>query len=320
MTMLKVGIIGVGLHGSRYAQHLVTDVEGMELVAVCRRSEAVFALADRWDCRGYTDWQQLVADNGVEAVISVLPPMLNLEVSRAVAAAGKPLLIEKPLAGTVADGEKIVSLFQDNNIPLTVGQTLRYNQVIAGLKEQLPQLGKLYSFYANQRLEPSTLGWHENPEIAGAGVSFHTAVHVIDALSCITGLKVKRLIALAGRHHNQSLEDLLTVMVEMENGVVGTVDCSKVAKARSGRFEFVCEEGQLFGEQVHNQLGIIRGRDVETLDPGSPVPTILPLLEQWRDFLVGTADNPVTGEQGLAALRFCDGCLRSAANGSWVSL
>lgn len=320
MGILQVGIIGVGLHGSRYAQHVITDVEGMELAAVCRRSEAVLEMAERWGCRGYRDWQQLVHDSNVEAVISVLPPMLNLEVSRAVAAAGKPLLIEKPLAGTVADGEEILSVFQDKNIPLTVGQTLRYNQVITGLKGKLPEMGKLYSFYANQRLEPSTLAWHGNPESAGAGVSFHTAVHVIDALFYITGLQVKGLIALAGRHHNQSLEDLLTVMVEMENGVVGTVDCSKVAKARSGRFEFVCEEGQLLGEQVHNRLDIIKGRDMAALDPGPPVPTILPLLEQWRDFLTGSAENPVTGEEGLAALKFCDACLRSAAEGRWISL
>lgn len=320
MRNLKVGIIGVGMHGSRYAQHVVADVDGLELTAVCRRSESVFESARRWGCRAYTNWQDLVEDCDVEAVITVLPPMLNLEISRAVVAAGKPLLIEKPLAGTVADGKKIVALCHDKNIPLTVGQTLRYNLVVMRLKESLPRLGRLYSFYANQRLEPSTLAWHEDPAMAGAGVSFHTAVHVIDAISFITGLKVKRLMAMAGHCHNRSLEDLLTVMVEMDNGVVGTLDCSKVAKARSGRFEFACEEGQLLGEQVHNRLTVIRGMDMEDLDPGRPLATIRPLLEQWRDFLAGSSENPVSGEEGLAALRFCDACLRSSAEGSWVNL
>ncbi len=76
-------------------------------------------------------------------------------------------------------------------VPLTVAQTLRYNPVIQALRQRLPEMGELYSFTANQRLEPSTLAWHDDQETAGAGVLFHTAIHVFDALREITGLKVE---------------------------------------------------------------------------------------------------------------------------------
>jgi predicted dehydrogenase len=320
MKTIRVGVIGTGKHGSRYANHVAHDVEGLGLAAVCKRSGDVVTQAAQWGCTPYRDWRALVGDPEVEAVILALPPMLNLEVVREAVAAGKPLLVEKPLAGTVADAEQIVSLCREKKVPLTTGQTLRYNQVVQRLKKELPSIGTLRSFTANQRLEPITLAWHRSPELAGAGVSFHTAVHVIDAVAFITGMQVQRVMALARHHHGEALEDLLAVLIEMENGVVGTLDCSKVGSARSGRFEFVGSQGQLDGEQIHNQLYRIEGTEKVALDTGSAVPTIVPLLQEWLSFLRGSGPNPVTGEDGLAAVRFCGACLESAANNQWVEM
>ncbi|BCO10055.1 oxidoreductase [Desulfolithobacter dissulfuricans] len=320
--MVRVGIIGTGRHGSRYAGHIQNDVDGLELVAISRRSEQGREQARQWHCSWYRDWRDLVAAPEVEAVISVVPPAFNLEIARSCAAATKPLLVEKPLAARVAEGEAMVALATEgkNRFTLTVGQTLRYNQVIRGLRRHLPEFGSLYCFSANQRLEPSTLSWHEEPSVAGAGVSFHTAVHVFDALRFITDLEVHRVMAVTRQQHNASLEDLVAVLVEMENGVAGTLDCSKVGRARSGRFEFICENGQLHGEQIYNQLERIQGTRRVSLDPGPAVSTIVPLLRDWHDFLSGTADNPVNGEDGLQALRCCAACLESARRQQWVDI
>jgi predicted dehydrogenase len=261
-----------------------------------------------------------VEDPNVDAVVAAVPPVLNLEIARSCAAAGKPLLVEKPLAVSSRAGAEIVELFDRCNLPLTTGQTLRFNSVIRSLRKQLPSLGTLFSFSANQRLEPSSLSWHEDPDLAGAGVSFHTAVHVFDALRFITGHDVKRLMAVFRRHHNGKLEDMLVVMVEMDNGVIGTIDCSKVGNARSGRFEFVGLDGQLQGDQVHNTLERIHGVDVEKLQPGEPANTILFLLRDWLAFLSGHGENPVSGEEGLAAVRLCEACLESARTDTWVRI
>jgi predicted dehydrogenase len=282
---MRVGIIGTGRHGSRYANHIVSDIDGLELAAISRRSAEGKAQAARWQCRLYNDWQQLVTDPCVEAVIGVVPPALNLDIARSCAAAGKPLLLEKPLAHTAAAAAAITALYNSCNLLLTTGQTLRYNQVIQLFKQELSAMGTLYSFSANQRLEPSTIGWHEQPALAGAGVSFHTAVHVFDALRFITGLEIKRVMAVTGSHCNAVLEDLLLVLVEMENNVIGTVDCSKVSPARSGRFEFVCSQGQLTGDQVHNTCTRVVGMDKTPVDCGEPVGTLIPLLRDWQRFL-----------------------------------
>lgn len=315
-----MGIIGTGRHGSRYARHIIHDVTGLRLAAISRRSPEGAEQAANWDCIWHEDWRDLVADPEVEAVIAVVPPALNPDIARLCASAGKPLLIEKPLAVSSAAATEIVSLFSAANLPLTCGQTLRFNPVIQGLRRQLGSIGTLFSFSANQRLEPSSLAWHSRPSLAGAGVSIHTAVHVFDALRFITGLEARRVMAVFRRQHEEILEDLLAVLVEMEHNVVGTIDCSKIGHARSGRFEFVGYDGQLHGEQVYNTLELIRGTEVQKLQPEGPGNAIIPLLRSWGAFLSGSGVNPVTGEDGLAAVRVCEACLESARSDSWVEI
>lgn len=318
--MSKVGIIGSGIHGSRYANHIVNDIEGLELAAISRRSEYGREQAARWNCTWYGDWQELVADPEIAAVITCVPPAMNLPIALTCAHHKKSLLVEKPLAVSTEAGQEIVDTFDSAGLKLTVGQTLRFNPVIQALRSELDSIGTLFSFSANQRLEPSSLAWHHDPGQAGSGVSFHTAVHVFDALRYITGLEAKRIVAVFRRQHSEMLEDLLAVLVEMEGNVVGTIDCSKVSRARSGRFEFVGFAGQLQGDQVHNSLEMIRGMEITSRAVPNPRNTIIPLLEKWADFLADRGENPVPAEDGLAAVRLCEASLDSARSGNWVEV
>ena len=320
MDRTAVGIIGTGKHGSRYANHIAGDVDGLELAAIARRSALGRDQAATWGCTWHPRWQDLVADPRVEAVIAVVPPMLNLEIARHCVQHGKPLLMEKPLAGTAADARVIVELFDRCEVPLTVGHTLRYNPVIQSFKAQVPTIGRLFSFSANQRIEPSTLDWHEDASLAGAGVSIHTAVHVFDALRYITGLEIRRVMALTRNHQNRHLEDLLAVLVEMEDGVVGTLDCSKVGHARSGRFEFIGHQGTLCGDQIYGSCEKITHTSLTPVPVTGEPATIVPLLGQWVDFLRGIGPNPITGRDGLAAVLASQACLESAQRGAWVEV
>lgn len=317
---IRVGIIGTGRHGSRYANHVMGDVAGIELSAISRRSAEGESQANSWGAVFFKEWRELVASEKVQAVIAVTPPKLNLDVGRYCAELGKPLLMEKPLARNTSEAAKIVKVMELNQLQLTVGQTLRYNPVIRALHRQLPTMGKLHSFAINQRIEPTTLAWHDDPDAAGAGVVIHTAVHIFDSLRIITGQKIVRVMAAARSVHSRRLEDLVTMLAEFEDGTIGTVDVSKVGHARSGRWEFVCQKGQLCGEQIHLQTKKIRGAKVEEVNHFEPLPTILHLLTDWRDFLQGKIANPVPAEDGLYAVRVCDACLRSARTGGWVSL
>lgn len=317
---VRIGLIGTGRHGARYANHLLHDVPGLSLTAVCRRSPEGRTQAEEWGVRYFQNWSDLISDPEVDAVIAVTTPNLNLEITTFAANLGKPVLIEKPLAATLQQAEAMVDICAARNVPLTVGQTLRFNETILALRENLSMAGRLHSFHASQRLEKTLHGWLDDPSVAGAGVILHTAVHLFDALRFITGREVRRLKAIRFCRHNTRCEDLFVALLEFDDGLIGTVDASKVGPARIGRYEFVGEKGQLQGDQVHNLLEFVDGGAITSLPLPEVVSTIVPLLTAWRDMLQGHGPNPIPGEDGLAAVRIADACLRSADEDRWICL
>jgi predicted dehydrogenase len=317
---MRIGIIGTGRHGSRYANHIVNDIDGFELTSISRRSSEGRTQAESWGAEYYGDWKELVSSSRVDAVICAVPPVLNLEIAKACSKHGKALLLEKPLAVNSAEAAELVRVMHSSGVKLTVGQTLRYNPVIRQLREELPNQGQLYTIYANQRLEPSDIKWLENPAEAGGGITFHIAVHVFDALHYITGLKVLRVSAMCRACKTKHLEDLALIHVEMEQGVVGIIDVSKLSSSRSGRYEFICEKSQLHGDQVHGYVNCISANEEKRIGNFEPVPTIKALLQDWYLFLKNEGENPVTGEDGFYAIRASEASLESSEDSRWVNV
>mgnify|MGYP001817677437 CR=1 FL=1 len=317
---MKIGIVGTGRHGSRYAHHIVHDFDDMQLTAIARRSEQGREQAGQWGARYYEDYTELIESDQVEAVIAAVPPGLNRDITLLCSKAKKPLLLEKPLALSSSEGRDIIGMMKRAQTPLTVGQTLRYNPVIEKLRSELPNQGRLFTVYANQRLEPSTLQWLENPAEAGGGITFHIAVHVFDALHYITGLKVTRVSAMCRICKTKNLEDMALIHVEMEGGVAGIVDVSKLSTSRSGRYEFICEKSQLHGDQIHGYVDVISDAREQRIGNFDALSTIPLLLEQWKLFVRGERDNPVTGEDGLYAIRVSEACLESSEDSRWVNV
>ncbi len=317
---MKIGLIGTGRHGSRYANHIVNDFEDMELSGISRRSEQGSEQAREWGTVFFEDYRELINSDQVEAVIAAVPPVLNADIAKLCARKKKPLLVEKPLATNSDEGEKIVRLMREAGVPLTVGQTLRYNPVIRKLREELPKQGKLFTVYANQRLEPSDLQWLENPVEAGGGITFHIAVHVFDALHYITGLKVIRVSAMCRTCRTKNLEDMALIHVEMENGVAGIVDVSKLSSSRSGRYEFICDSAQLHGDQIHGYVDSSAAARETRIGSYGPEPSIPPLLADWFAYLNDEGENPVSGEDGLYAIRVSEASRESAEDSRWVNV
>src|SRR5262245_47207644 len=115
--MLGIGLIGLGKHGSRYARHIVEDLTDEAIVAVCRRNHIdgeAFAAAYR--CTFYDDYRELVADPRVDAVVMAVPPMLHPAIVEAACRAGKPMLVEKPLATSLAAAQHIASMVSTSGV------------------------------------------------------------------------------------------------------------------------------------------------------------------------------------------------------------
>src|SRR5207248_4977597 len=101
---IGIGLIGLGRHGGRYAQHLLDGVTGCHLVAVSRRDRtAGQAFAQSAGVVFVPDWREMLERKDIDAIVVVTPPNVNHDICIAAAKAGKAILIEKPLAMTTED-------------------------------------------------------------------------------------------------------------------------------------------------------------------------------------------------------------------------
>ena len=322
MRRVGVGLVGAGKHGQRYLAHLRADVPELMLVAFCRRDASRGRdEAARLGCRFHADWRALVADPAVEAVIAVVPPVLHPAIAEAVAAAGKPLLIEKPLATTGAVAVEVVRVLRAAGVRCLMAQTLRWNAVVRALRARLPEIGALHAVVLNQRFEPSPLVWLDDPSMSGGGILLHTGVHSFDLVRFLTGCEVTEVFCRAVRVRTVRTEDNFAAVLRLagSDALVAVSGC-RATRGRSGLIDVAGDEGQLVGD---HQLGFayaVRGLERTPLPLGEPVPTVREVLRAFARMILDGESPPATPEDGARAVLIAEACHRSVESAALVTV
>lgn len=323
--MLRIGLIGVGRHGERYARHLVRDALGAELVGLARRnSELAKRQAQEFGCRAYSDFRELIAAPEVEAVVVVVPPTLHLEIVEAAATAGKPTLVEKPAAPNLDVGARLRAIVKRTGLFLMVAQTLRFNGVVRTLRAAIPEIGPIHSLRVGQRFEPSRPGWIDEPQVAGGGMILHTGVHCFDLVRYLTGQEVRSVTCMHSQVRSHRTEDNFACTLRLEDGrCLASVAGSRATASRSGGVEIAGAEGQLVGDHVSNRVLLIRGMTETALPVPEPVPTVRETLCSFVAAVRDRVPPPISLEEGLRAVAIADACYRAARSGkeepvSWI--
>jgi predicted dehydrogenase len=314
---IPVGVIGAGKHGRRYLAHIGEEPATFTLAAISRRdAEAGRVDAEARGCRFHADWRALVADPGVEAVIAVLPPTLHPAVAEAVAAARKPLLIEKPLATTGAAAARVAARLGAVGVPCLMAHTLRWNAVVNALAARLPSLGRLRAVWLNQRFEPSQLSWLDDPALSGGGIILHTGVHSFDLVRLLTGCEVSRVWCRTARAVTRRTEDNFTALLELDgNDALVAVNGSRATRGRSGLIDLAAEHGQLVGDHALGFAYAVQGLERTPLPLGEPVATVRAALQAFAALLLEGTPAPVTLADGARAVLIAEACMRAAAEG-----
>ena len=318
MSNLRLGIVGVGRHGSRYARHAAHDVPGMELAAVCRRDEHLGReLAGELGCGYSPDALDLIRRDDVDAVALVTVPDLLPELIEAAVTAGKHLIVEKPVAVDLAAGRRILRAVEGSSVHCLAGHTLRFNPVCLAVRDHVKSLGRIDSIVLTQRFAPQLqLAWIDNPARSGGGNILHTGVHGFDLVPFLTGLRPRAVACTTRSTYTKRTEDNFAAVLQLDDGqALAMVSCSRSTDSRSGHIEVSGDRGQLVGDHVTGTLDCIDNDGRRRILDGAPAATVCLLLQRFAADIASGTPPTISYRDGLAAVAVADACYRSAKSG-----
>lgn len=183
----------------------------------------------------YESIEQLLADSSIEIVYIASPNNLHEEHVRLVAAAGKHILCEKPLANELSSAKRMIANAESAGIKLGVGFQYRQHPAHQKIKSLVNngELGEIVFADSAVHLPPMPYpAWYSNQDIAGGGVIPMTGVHRLDLLCYVLSAEVTEVSAFVEKR-DQSLpfEDTVTAMLKFDSGVSATVRFSMNASS-----------------------------------------------------------------------------------------
>ncbi len=310
---LHIGVIGAGSHGQRYLKHARHDVDGMEPVACCRRDAVAGAeIAARFGCRHLVASAELIADPQVDAVVVCTPPSSHFPLARDVLAAGKPLLLEKPMTGTLEEARRLCELDAASaSPPLLLSQTLRWNPAIRKARELWSRLGRVHMIRLVQRLAPTEMPWQRDVTQSMGGSVLLTGVHLFDLVRHLTGQEFVQVDSRQRQVLHDSLEDHFLARAELADGTWVSLEVGKFTQSVSCWLDAAGDEGQLWADYRHGGVLFLQGGAAERQAADASMPTLPSVLAAWRDQIAKGAPPAVGATDGLRTLEVVAACYLS---------
>ncbi len=314
--MIKWGIIGVGDVCERKSGPALQKAEGSGLLAVMRRTGHLAEdFARRHGVPGwYSNAEDLLNDPEINAVYIATPPDGHEAFARLAARAGKAVYVEKPMARSYAECQRMIAACEDAGVKLFVAFYRRALPNFLKVKELIESgaIGsvRFVDVKVHKSLHPDIVGqsenvnnWRTKPEVAGAGYFYDLASHQLDFLDFLFGPVQKAQGMAANFGGLYAAEDTTLGTFQFENGVLGTGSwCfatdpdseqeKTIIYGSSGRIEFP------FFTDFYVDL-FAEGKEKERFLFEMPEHIQQPLIQQIVDELNGkNVECPSTGISG----------------------
>jgi 1,5-anhydro-D-fructose reductase (1,5-anhydro-D-mannitol-forming) len=315
---IRWGMIGCGDVAEVKSGPALQNASGSTLVAVMRRDSSKAAdFAKRHGVpRVYADARALIEDPGVDAVYIATPPASHVALALDVAEAGKPCLVEKPMATTFDGCERLTAAFRTRGVPLFVAYYRRALPRFLQVRELLSggAIGRATSVHVHVQ-QPlvsgeRALAWRFDPSVAGAGLFLDLASHCVDLLDFLVG----RITSATGFAINTgaayAAEDVTAAAFQFENNVVGTGVWNFNAGSASDLMVFSGSEGELRVPVFTDGDVVVDTAAGQRVFPfRNPRHVHQPLVQTIVDELRGRGKCESTGDSGARATWVLDRCL-----------
>jgi predicted dehydrogenase len=300
---LPVGVIGVGALGQHHARHL-SRLDEVRLVGVYDLDSGRAAtIADGLGTRAFREMDELLQE--VEAVTVAVPTQSHAEVGLRALRHGVPVLMEKPLASSLAEADDLIATARRQHVQLQVGHIERYNQALRAAETYLD--GPRY--IESLRLAPF------QPRGTDVAVVLDLMIHDLDLVLHLTG-SVATEVRASGLPVLSPHLDIANARVEFANGAVALATASRVARDRVRRLRLFQPNGYFSLDLATGTGEFMRLREgwqpgtgrelgdvVERIELQAPEADALSLeLQSFVHAVRGQREVVVRGEEGRAAL------------------
>lgn len=224
---LGIAVVGLGFIGHFHMQ-IIAENPNAKLVAVCDlREDLAKSYGEKYNCDWYTDLDEMLKRDDIDAVDLCVQEDYHLEPSVAIAKAKKHLFIEKPLAKTVDEAKKILAACEENNVRCMVAHVLKFDPRYAQLKAAIRngELGEITSMFF-RRGNPSTTAKRLNGTVS---FFYYLGIHDLEMMMDYhEGAKPVKVYAQASDKVNGHMNDLDTafVVITFDDGSVGNFQVS----------------------------------------------------------------------------------------------
>jgi UDP-N-acetylglucosamine 3-dehydrogenase len=223
MRKIGYGVIGLGFFGEKHAE-VAAVLPNVELRAVCTRRDSRRRQIKRRLAvpRDYHDYHDLLADPTVEAVSVVTHVDDHAEPAIAALQAGKHVLLEKPMARTVAECDRIMSAAEKANRILMVGHICRFNPRYAAVREQARSgnLGRIVSMYARRNIPAA----RSQSVLANIGPLLGDGIHDTDLMLWMSGDRIQSVYAQTLSARGLKHPDIGWAMYRFKSGAIGVIE------------------------------------------------------------------------------------------------
>ena len=310
-TPLRVAAIGVG-HLGRHHARILSTLPGATLVGVVDvKPDRAAEIAAAHGSRPFTDYRDLLGQ--VDAVSIAVPTEAHLEVASAFLDRGIPVLVEKPLARSVEDADRMIALAASRGVD---ARRRSHRAVQPGGRRRGPAA-------PGPALHRGAPARHVPGALLDIDVVFDLMIHDLDVVLSIVRSPVASVEAvgvpvLTGR------VDIANARLRFENGCIANITASRISRDRVRKIRFFQPDAYLsidYAAQEVEVYRLVRGAGVRPGIEGGKleVPREEPLVRELADFLGAVREGRpplVTGHDGRRALELAERITERMAAGA----
>ncbi len=323
---LRVASIGMGWWSDVLADAMVRS--GKLKIAACysRSEEKRAKFAAKYGCRAARTYEEILADAAIEAVVNTTPNAAHLETTRAAAAAGKHVFLDKPIANTVADARALTQACREAGVVLALGYQRRRESQFRWVRGRIDagDFGRLVNAEANisrDRLGKIDLSsWRYTAEGMPGGVLLQIGIHYTDVLEYLVG-PIRAVSAQSARLVLPGDNpDVASVVLEHDNGALSTLNASYASAAENYVMNVYGKEASAYYDLQQGLRHLKRG---ETRAAPVECPKNDPIVEELEEFAAaarGEGEPEMDGERATASLAVILAGIRSARDGRRVEV